>query len=111
LTRSALRWPYPAPQALSASADINALTVVANNSRIRSGDAFAIASPSMRAGSILDVTVIVVLPLEMDLDTSLEGCPGGRPHIHGDTLTKTNSYTTLRDVTSRVWTGSGSPSA
>jgi len=61
LTRSGVTAPYSAPQTASASADNNVLMKLPSSSRSRSGLAWASRSSSWRAGSILDLTVIVML--------------------------------------------------
>src|SRR5215213_4512819 len=90
--------PYSAPQTASASAESSVLMKVPSSSRSRSGLAWASCSSSRRAGSILDVTVIVGVLLRVGCERSLEGSPGGRRllrqrHAHRD------PYTTLPDVT------------
>src|SRR5690606_41977721 len=58
-------------------------------SRNRSGDACARWSSRKRAGSISwGATVIVVVPFEMDVKSSLEGSRGDRRYVRSDTVTR-----------------------
>src|SRR3954471_21254561 len=97
LVRSGLATPYSAPQTASASAESNVLMNEPSSSRNRSGLAWARCSSSIRAGSILGLTVIVVSFFESVFADHSKDHPVAVAYFD-DTLTS-DPYTTLLDST------------
>src|SRR3954454_12231909 len=96
LVRSGLATPYSAPQTASASAESNVLMNEPSSSRNRSGLAWARCSSSIRAGSILGLTVIVVSFFESVFADHSKDHPVAVAYFD-DTLTR-DPYTTLLSV-------------